>query len=264
MCFDADSLPPFIPEDVLPRFVADNGVASTEVLTLTSADGTQFAAYQAHPTTPNGAAIVILPDVRGLFRFYEDLAERFASAGVAAIAIDYFGRTAGVSERGADFDYMPHVMQTKPEQVAADTHVAVTKLRGESTTRGLFTVGFCFGGTNSLLQAANQHGLSGVVGFYGHPTRARNGSATPIDRISDFECPVLALYGGADEGIPVMEVEKFDQALGAAGITHEVVVYPGAPHSFFDRTSDQFVDESADAWRRMLGFITANTPAAMV
>ncbi|MBA3824910.1 MAG: dienelactone hydrolase family protein [Ktedonobacterales bacterium] len=264
MCFDADALPPHIPQDVLPQLLADTGVASTEVLTLTSADGTQFAAYRAHPTTPSGAGIVILPDVRGLFRFYEELAERFASAGIDAIAFDYFGRTAGVAERGADFEYMPHVMQTKPEQVAADVSAAVAQLRTAGNIRGVFTVGFCFGGANSLLQAANHHGLSGVIGFYGPPTAARLGGTPPIERINEFECPVLGLYGGADQGIPVTEVEKFDQALGAAGVDHEIVVYPGAPHSFFDRTAETYVEESADSWRRILGFITGHTPTAMV
>ncbi len=264
MCFDADAIPPQIPQDMLPQLLADTGVARTELLTLTSADGTPFAAYQAHPTTPNGAGIVIMPDVRGLFRFYEELAERFASAGIAAVAIDYFGRTAGVSERDADFDYMPQVMQTKPEQVAADVGAAVAQLRTAGDVRGVFTVGFCFGGANSLLQAANHHGLAGVIGFYGPPTKSRLGGVAPVDRIGEFECPVLGLYGGADQGIPVTDIETFDQALGAAGVEHEIVVYPGAPHSFFDRTADQFAEASADAWRRMLGFITAHTPAALV
>jgi carboxymethylenebutenolidase len=68
-------------------------------------------------------------------------------------------------------------------------------------------------------------------------------------------CPILALQGGDDPGIPVEDVAAFDEALEAAGIDHEVVVYPGAPHSFFDRKFEEFAADSEDAWNRVLGFV---------
>src|SRR4051794_10558720 len=138
------------------------GGAAGERLELSSADGTQFSAYLARAEGPTG--VVVLPDVRGLFRFYEQLAERFAAAGHPAIAIDYFGRTAGLGPRDEDFDYMPHVKQTTPEQIAQDVAAALEAL---GTERAI-TVGFCFGGSMSFLQATEGHtGLAGVVGFYG-------------------------------------------------------------------------------------------------
>src|SRR6185295_13831318 len=102
---------------------------------------------------PGRTGIVILPDVRGLYRFYEELAERFAERGYPAIAIDYFGRTAGVGKRDDDFEYMAHVQQTTPEGIQADVAAAVEYLRGRGVT-SVFTVGFCFGGRNSWLAAA--------------------------------------------------------------------------------------------------------------
>ncbi len=262
MCFDYDATPPALPVDfALSASDGPSGTPSTERMVLTSADGTKFAAYLARPTQPTGAGIVILPDVRGLFRFYEDLAERFASAGVTAIAFDYFGRTAGLGPRDAEFEYMPHVMQTKPETVAQDVHAAAEVLRGlgPQSPTAIFTVGFCFGGTQSLHQASNHYGLAGVIAFYGSPTSNRFGSVTPIDRIAEVECPILALYGGADPGIPVADVERYDAALTAAGKTHSIHVYPDAPHSFFDRKQAEFSTESEDSWRRILSFIQANT-----
>lgn len=269
MCFDLDAVPPPLPLDIPGlRYAAnpDANVADKQRLTLTSADGTEFAAYMARPAQPNGAGIVIMPDVRGLFAFYEELAERFAAAGVEALTIDYFGRTAGKEPRVGDFDYMPHVMQTKPEQISQDVQAGIDKLRAVAgpAVQAVFTVGFCFDGANSLQQAANHHGLSGVIAFYGPPTASRFGGPAPIARISDFECPVLGLYGGADQGIPTAEVEKFDQALAAAGIDHKIIIYPNAPHSFFDRTAEQYQQESADAWKQMLSFIDANTPKATI
>ena len=100
MCFEFDALPPELPDG---RAVIAGGAAA-ESLTVTAADGNQFAAALAESPEPTGPGVVILPDVRGLYRFYVELAERFAAAGHHAIAFDYFGRTAGAEERGEDFD----------------------------------------------------------------------------------------------------------------------------------------------------------------
>ena len=108
MCFPFDAIVPDIPAGF--RVIA--GGAAGEHLTLTSADGTEFSAYLAARRAPTG--VVVLPDVRGLFRFYEQLAERFAAAGHPAIAIDYFGRTAGLGPRDENFEYMPHVSRPRP------------------------------------------------------------------------------------------------------------------------------------------------------
>lgn len=255
MCFDLDSTPPIQP--LL-------GDARGESLTLTSADGTPFAAYLAHADSArrNGAGIVILPDVRGLFSFYQDLAMRFADAGVEAIAIDYFGRTAGNSARDDAFDFMPHVMQTKAPQIKDDVAAALAALRsGPNPPTTFFTVGFCFGGGNSFQQAANGFGLAGVIGFYGSPTReGRDGTPSPIARIGEMTSAVLGLFGGADQGIPPSDAHLFDDALAQAGLPHEIVIYPNAPHSFFDRKHAEFASESADAWERTLAFIAARTP----
>src|SRR5918996_4448016 len=104
MCFDHDSTPP------VPRI--SGAAVSHDDLVLEAADGNRFAAFLATPEEPAGACVVILPDVRGLYRFYEELALRFAERGYRALAIDYFGRTAGAGERGQDFEYMPHPDQT--------------------------------------------------------------------------------------------------------------------------------------------------------
>ncbi len=137
--------------------------------------------------------MVVLPDVRGLFRFYEQLAERFAAAGHPAIALDYFGRTAGLGPRDADFEYMPHVRQTKPETVAQDVDAALAFLRSETGIERAITVGFCFGGAQSFMQAAfNPAGLAGVVGFYG--SLVIEGQRWALDRAGEMTLPVLGLF----------------------------------------------------------------------
>jgi carboxymethylenebutenolidase len=201
---------------------------------------------------------VVLPDVRGLHPFYEDLATRFAEAGVHAVAIDYFGRTAGTGPRGDDFDHQPHVERTTPQGIAADVAAAVAFLRSAEGggAKNVFTVGFCFGGRNSFNQAGEDHGLAGVVGFYGGLRERHDGDVhTPIRRAPTYRAPVLALFGGVDASIPHEKVEEFRSALERAEVEHQIVVYAGAPHSFFDRSFDQYRDECDDAWRRVLAFI---------
>src|SRR4051794_22849339 len=243
MCFPYDAIVPDLPAG----FQVIAGGAAGERLTLTSADGTEFSAYLARAEGPTG--VVVLPDVRGLFRFYEQLAERFADAGHPAVAIDYFGRTAGLGPRDEDFEYMPHVQQTTPETIALDVATALEFLKQQTGIERAVTVGFCFGGSNSFLQAAEGHdGLAGVVGFYG--TLSRRGV---IDRAPDAKVPVLGLFGGDDEHIPQDEIDAFAAALP---VEKEIKVYKGAPHSFFDRRAEQYASESQDAWERILGFIS--------
>jgi carboxymethylenebutenolidase len=254
MCFELDSVPP------VPALTGGAPVRS-EDLTLDAADGTRFAAFAALPDESTGVGIVVLPDVRGLYRFYEELALRFAERGYAAVAFDYFGRTAGVSKRDEEFPYMEHVAQTTPAGIQQDTRAAAEFLRspagGGCTT--VFTVGFCFGGRNAWLSTAGGHGLAGAIGFYGS-TGERNGAPGPTQRAAEFEAPILALQAGDDDNILPEHNAAFEAALEAAGVEHELVVYDGAPHSFFDRRYTEFADASADAWERVLAFIAGHTP----
>jgi carboxymethylenebutenolidase len=250
MCFDADSSPP------VPAIAG--AAVDHEVLTLEAADGNRFAAFRASGES-SGPGVVILPDVRGLYRFYEELALRLAERGYEAIAVDYFGRTAGVGQRDAAFDFWPHVEQTTADGVRLDTASAIGRLRSTDPGRPVVTLGFCFGGSNSWSQGAAGHGLAGAIGFYGFPARSGfpHGAAPVIDRVDEIECPILGLMGGDDPGVPVSESDAFRFALDAAGVPNEIVVYPGAPHSFFDRKAEAFADASEDAWTRVLGFLAA-------
>jgi carboxymethylenebutenolidase len=245
MCFELDSSPP-VP-------IISGAAVSHQDLVLEAGDGNHFAAFLATPDEAADVGVVILPDVRGLYRFYEELALRFAERGYAAIAFDYFGRTAGTGKRDGDFDYMPHVRQTTPDGVQADVAAAVDTLRADGH-RSIFTVGFCFGGRNSWLAAASGHGLAGAVGLYGNPAD-RDGRPGPTQRAPEMTAPILALQAGADQNITAEHNAEFDRALDDAGIEHELVTYDGAPHSFFDRKQEQFQDASDDAWNRVLAFI---------
>ena len=246
MCFDVDSEPPV--------GTSGTAVASRQVH-LTAADGVQFAAFDAVPGVRGNTAVLVLPDVRGLYRFYEQLAVRLAENGHRSLAIDYFGRSAGLGPRDDDFEFMPHIEAMTFAGLVADVTAAVEYLRPMADR--IYVVGFCFGGSNAWHLAAEDLGLAGAIGFYGHPDRDRpSGSGTVIEKVARISCPVLALMAGDDHAITADLVERFESALATEGIDHEVITYPGAPHSFFDRKYEEYRDESADAWRRMLGFIS--------
>jgi carboxymethylenebutenolidase len=254
MCFDYDSRPPELPPDLVCRPIS--GGAAAEQLTLTSADGTAFSAAVATAPEAGEPGVVIIPDVRGLYPFYIELAERFADAGHHAIAFDYYGRTAGLGPRDDQFDYPPHRQQVQLDQALQDLAAAVGALRERTSARTVATVGFCFGGSLSFVAGASSDlDLVGVVGLYGVLDRSRFDGRGVLMQATDTRRPVLGLFGGADEAIPQEQVDEFESMLSEAGAEHEIHVYPGAPHSFFDKKQDEFAQESEDAWRRILAFL---------
>lgn len=242
MCYADDARPPLPP---ISGAASDHGD-----LVLTSSDGTKFGAYFARASKPSGAGMVVLPDVRGLHQFYKELTQRFAEAGIDSVAFDYFGRTAGIGRRDDSFEYMPHVEKTTPEGIAADTQQAIDYLKSKDggAVKSVFTVGFCFGGSNSWNQSAFHPDLNGCIGFYGRPSRTDA-------YVSKMKAPLLLMIAGADFATPVEQSRELERKLAEAGVPHEMHVYDGAPHSFFDRAYDQWKDACDDAWRRMLDFV---------
>jgi len=252
MCYSDDARPPLPP--------VGGAAAEQGDIHLAAADGNRLMAYFARAAEPTGAGMVVMPDVRGLHSFYKELAQRFAEAGIDAVAIDYFGRTAGDGARDEEFDFRTHVQQTTPEGINADVRAAVEFLRSGQMgdVKSVFTVGFCFGGAMSWRQSAAGHGLAGCVGFYGVPSRVR-------DVMPAMETPLLMLIAGADF-TPQEEFEKFDGELTEAGVKHRMVTYEDAPHSFFDRTFTEYAAACDDAWGQILAFIkeeSAATPQAV-
>jgi carboxymethylenebutenolidase len=246
MCYTNEARPP------LPPIMG--GSTDEGDLVLTAADGNRFRAYAARAATPSGAGVVVIPDPRGVHPFYKDLVRRFAQAGVDAVVIDYLDRTAGMSERPDNFDLRAAIGQTSPDAIAADVAAGIAYLRSPAggAAESVFTVGFCFGGAQSWRQSAAQPGLAGSIGFYGIPSRVR-------DVIPQMRAPLLLLLAGNDQATTQEDFGQFDRELTQAGVPHQMVLYQGAPHSFFDRSFEEHKDASADAWRQMLAFIKEHT-----
>jgi carboxymethylenebutenolidase len=244
MCFSSDQHPP------LPPRSSDVGHHGPTV--LTSADGTRFAAYDAVPVTRRGASLVLLPDIRGLHPYYADLAIAFAQAGIDTVALDPYARTAGLTDRGGDFEFRSHAQALQRSSVLEDARAARNRL-AERSDDPVFTLGFCKFGAESWALAATDLGAAGCMGFYGMPRAV-------MDLVPSMTAPLLVLAAGADAATSPEENAAFDEALTRAGVDHVFVEYPGAPHSFFDRSFAEWEDACSDAWRRMLDFVDARRP----
>ena len=253
MCTDHDSRPPIAP---ISGAAID---AATEI--IKGANDDDLRVFVARPEKSTGAGILILPDVRGLHPFFQELAARFAERGITALAMDYFCRTAGTDPQPDDFEYQPHLEQLSWDNLAGDIEASVAHLRSQSPApRSVFATGFCMGGRFAADTTTLGLGLAGAIPFYGWPIGPhRTGSPAPAELAKQIECDLLLIYGGADQGINESVRSEFDDALDKAGVKHDTVVYPGAPHSFFDRKAEEFTEASTDAWNRMLEFIRRHT-----
>jgi carboxymethylenebutenolidase len=257
LCYAIDAAPPIAPLD-------DRAVTCSRFV-LSSDGDVAYRAFTAVPASADAspkAGVIVLPDVRGLCGFYEHFAVRLAEQSLSALVVDYYGRTAGTGERAPSFPYMEHAARLRPQQIQADIGAAAAHLRSAAagSPPAIFVVGFCLGGKHAWLAAAEDHGLAGAAGFYGSPRGGgSDGAPGPLSCIERIRAPILALQAGADEIVPVEENALFEEALRTAGsIEFEIVVYPGAPHSFFDQGQDDYREASADAWRRLLSFLAAH------
>src|SRR3954470_18743530 len=242
MCHDHDSRPPAPPRT--------GDVAERGVLTLNSADGTEFSAAYAAPAEEARVGVVVLPDIRGLHPYYVALAERFAEAGAATVAIDYFGRTAGVCDesgtRPEDFDWKTHIPQTTEEGIDGDITAPIEDLRGP--TRADLPVlagGFCFGASHSWRQSGGRLDLAGCAGFYGKPSVVGEAAGRA-------HLPTVMLIARADAATPVAEQLRLADTMRSAGAEVDAVVYDSAPHSFFDRAFGEWAEACRDAWEHVL------------
>jgi carboxymethylenebutenolidase len=272
MCYAPEALPPKPPKSgyllsagrtvlatpdggMAPAFIAQTlpvpKLASDSVERLGVSDP---LVYRAEPGSGT-PGVVILPDQRGLHWFYEKLAEYFADAGIHAVAVDFYHRTAGTAFRGDDFDFAAHRGSVTTQSLDNDVRAGIGALRNLGVSR-TYVLGFCLGGRGALLQATNPD-LAGVVGFYGFPTREDAEGRSPIGDAGDGKAvvPILALFGADDESVGREAPHEYREALSRGGASHEVVVYPDAGHSFFDRRMREQEDHCADAWSRILKFV---------
>jgi len=219
----------------------------------------EISGYRARPESGGPFPIVLIAyEVFGLQEHIKDICRRFAGQGYLAIAPDLYYRQGDVSKL-ENFDEIFKIVSKVPDaQVMSDLDAAVewaAKNKGDAKRLGV--TGFCWGGRITWLYAAHSPKVKAGTAWYGRLVgdTAALQPKNPIDVVPALKAPVLGLYGGQDQGIPLDTVEKMRAALKKAGNPSEIIVYPDAPHGFFADTRPSYRKEAAeDGWRRLLAW----------
>jgi carboxymethylenebutenolidase len=208
--------------------------------------------------------VIVVQEIFGVHEHIKDICRRFAKLGYLAIAPELYARQGDVSNMENIAEIIAKVVSKVPDaQVMSDidASVAWAKKSGKGNTAKLGITGFCWGGRITWLYSAHNPDVKAGVAWYGrlitntdelHPKN-------PIDLVDALKAPVLGLYGGADQGIPVESVEKMQKALKDAGKPSEIVLYPDTPHGFYaDYRPTYRQDKADDGWKRLLEWFKKN------
>ncbi len=219
--------------------------------------GGEMPAYSARPKgVKNPPVILVAMEVFGLHEYIKDVTRRLGKLGALAVAPDYYFRKGTDLTKITDFKELMPIVNSKPDAELVsdlDATVAWAKKQGGDTSR-LGIVGFCRGGRTVWIYAAHNNALKAGVAFYGSIVDPQNPlwPKSPLQLAGEIKAPVLGLYGEADQGIQVSQVEQMKSALKAAGKTAEFKIYPGAPHGFHADYRPSYRQEAAeDGWKQM-------------
>ena len=232
-----------------------NGLEAGEVK-IPVADG-EIPAYRAMPAKGKSFPVVlVVQEIFGVHEHIKDICRRFAKLGHMAIAPALYARQGDTSKLSTIEEIRPIVSKVPDAQVMSDLDatVAYAKKSGKGNTSKLGITGFCWGGRIVWLYAAHNPQLKAGVAWYGRLV----GNATelqpkhPIDLAAQLNAPVLGLYGGKDQGIPLDTIEKMRAAIKAANGKSEIIVYPEAGHGFNADYRPGYDKQAAqDGWRRL-------------
>jgi carboxymethylenebutenolidase len=238
----------------------DTGGLEAGEIRIPVADG-ELPAYRAMPATGGPFPVVlVVQEIFGVHEHIRDVCRRLAKAGYMAVAAELYARQGDVSAMTDIKEIIAKVVSKVPDaQVMSDLDAvaAYAKASGSGDTARLGITGFCWGGRITWLYAAHSGQLKAGVAWYGKLVgdTSANTPRHPVDLAAELKAPVLGLYGGADQGIPLETVERMRSACQAAGKTCEIIVYPDAPHAFHADYRPSYRPEAAkDGWARMLAW----------
>ena len=235
-------------------------MVSTRTERITARDDGQFDGHVALPPSGSGPGVLLVQEIGGVNGYIRAVAERLAELGYVVLAPDAFWRVQpnfsveGFTEANLA-ECMQIVSQFDQEQGLADFGAALEHLRElPEVIGGVGVLGFCFGGTQAFLMAA-EYDLDVAVSYYG------SGVAASIDRVSDVECPLLLHFGGNDPYLPADQIETIRAATSSMPNV-EILVQPDAGHAFDNHLSDNFwdPDAAAAAWTRTVAFLAEHLP----
>ncbi|MGL1834028.1 dienelactone hydrolase family protein [Rhodocyclaceae bacterium SMB388] len=247
--------------------VQAQSVVTTDTAGLTTGettidvDGDSLPVYFAKPEGGGDLPVVlVVQEIFGVHEYIKDVSRRLAQAGYLALAPQLFFRQGDPATMESVGEILQGIVSKVPDaQVMADLDAAAAwaAANGGDPNR-LAITGFCWGGRITWLYAAHNPGLRAGVAWYGRldgaPTDLQ--PQHPVDIAAELHAPVLGLYGGQDQGIPVADVEMMRDELRRADKPSDIVLYPDAPHAFHaDYRPSYRAEEAADGWNRLLGWL---------
>ena len=207
-----------------------------------------FSGYLAKPETAGSyPGVIVIHEWWGLNDNITETAEKIASHGYVVLAVDLFGEVAVESQKAME-------MMSKFEQEAGTDNMnsAVTYLQNNYSVDKIGSIGWCFGGGQSLNLALNNEDMDASVIYYGR-------LVTEPEILSKIQWPVLGIFAELDQGIPVSQVREFENSLNELGISNEIYIYPGVDHAFANPTGERYAPvETDDAWQKTLKFLKEN------
>ncbi len=240
-----------------------NGLVAGEV--KIPVEGGEIPAYRAMPASGGPfPTVLVVHEIFGVHEHIKDICRRLAKLGYFAVAPLLYAREGDVASMSDVKQIIAKVVAKVPDnQVASDLDatVAWAKSTGKADTTKLGITGFCWGGRQVWLYAAHNRSVKAGVAWYGplQPAAAAIRPKNPIDLVDQISAPILGLYGGADMGIPVAQIEQMRAALKAAGKPSEIVIYPETPHGFNADYRPSYRPEAAkDGWKRMQAWFKAH------
>ena len=220
----------------------------------------EIPGYRAMPAEGGPfATILVVQEVFGVHEHIKDICRRLAKAGYFAVAPALYARQGDVSQMTNIDDILKVVAKVPEPEVASDLDatVAWAGSTGKADTAKLGITGFCWGGRQVWLYCAHNPKVKAGVAWYG-PLQRPKSEMTPVDPLDvvpQLKVPVLGLYGGADDGIPMTQIQAMQDALKAAGSPSEIVVYPDTPHGFnADYRASSRPEQAKDGWTRLLAW----------
>lgn len=215
-------------------------------------------AYRAMPATgDNFPVVLVVQEIFGVHEHIQDICRRFAKLGYLAIAPELFARQGDVSKLSDVQEIISKVVSKVPDaQVMSDLDATVSwaKKSSKGNTDKLAITGFCWGGRITWLYSAYNPNVKAGVAWYGRLMSASTPLTPkhPVDIAADLKVPVLGLYGGKDDGIPLSTVEQMSQSLKMGNNDSEIIIYPDAPHAFNADYRPSYRKEAAeDGWKRL-------------
>lgn len=204
--------------------------------------------FYARPVEENGyPGVVMIHEWWGLNENIKDMAKKLASDGYRVLAVDlYNGQVATTSEEASSL-----VSSLDQEAALENLRSAVGFLRDEGSEK-IASLGWCFGGGQSLQLSLNEPDLDATVIYYGN-------LVTDKDQLKNINWPVLGIFGSDDKSIPVSSVNDFEKTLNDIGVENNINIYPGVGHAFANPSGANYApEETRDAWEKTLTFLDQN------